>query len=121
MAGWLYLAGAIAAEIVATTLLAQSVGFTRMSIGALSLLGYVLAFYLMARALRTVPLSVAYALWSGLGTAVVATIGVVFLGETVTAAKIVGILAVVAGVVVLEASGDEPRRGRGTDAAGAPR
>ncbi|KAE8764934.1 DMT family transporter [Georgenia thermotolerans] len=109
MAGWLSLAGAIVAEILATTLLARSDGFARAGIGVLALAGYALAFYLLTRALRTVSLSVAYALWSGIGTAVVATIGVLFLGETLTPTKVLGLLAVVVGVVILELSGREPR------------
>lgn len=108
MAGWLSLAGAITAEILATTLLARSDGFTRTGIGTLALAGYALAFYLLTRALRTVSLSVAYALWSGIGTAVIATIGVLFLGETLTPTKVLGLLAVVGGVVILELSGKEP-------------
>ncbi|GAA1635853.1 DMT family transporter [Georgenia ruanii] len=109
MAGWWSLAGAIAAEIVATTLLDRSEGFGRPVVGMLALAGYALAFSLLTRALRTVSLSVAYALWSGIGTAVVASMGVLFLGETLTPTKVLGLLAVVVGVVVLELSGKEPR------------
>lgn len=107
-AGWVSLAGAIAVEIVATTLLDRSDGFTRPGPGIGALAGYAVAFYLLTRALRTVPLSVAYALWSALGTAVIAAVGVVFLGEALTVTKVLGLLAIVVGVVVLELSGGSP-------------
>lgn len=114
-AGWASLAGAIAVEILATTLLDRSAGFTRPVPGVAALVGYAVAFYLLTRALRTVLLSVAYALWSALGTAVVATIGVVFLGEALTVTKAVGLVAIVVGVVILELSGGEPRPAAATE------
>ena len=59
----------------------------------------------MAQALKTIPVSVAYAVWSGAGTAVVAAIGMVFLGEPVSLMKVGGVALIVAGVVVLNAGG----------------
>jgi small multidrug resistance pump len=102
---WLLLAIAIASEIVATTSLKQSEGFTKPLWSVVVVVGYGLSFFLMAQALKTIPVSVAYAVWSGAGTAVVAAIGMVFLGEPVSLMKVGGVALIVAGVVVLNAGG----------------
>ena len=102
---WLLLAIAIASEIVATTSLKQSEGFTKPLWSVVVVVGYGLSFFLMAQALKTIPVSVAYAVWSGAGTAVVAAIGMVFLGEPVSLMKVAGVALIVAGVVVLNAGG----------------
>ncbi|WEV28456.1 multidrug efflux SMR transporter [Streptomyces sp. 71268] len=102
---YLTLAGAISAEIVATIAMKYSDGFSKLwpSLGTLA--GYVVAFSLLAYTLKTMPVGTAYAIWSGAGTAVVALIGIVFLGEAATAARIGGVLLVIAGVVVLNLGG----------------
>jgi len=102
---WLLLAIAIASEIVATTSLKQSEGFSKPLWSVVVVVGYGLSFFLMAQALKTIPVSVAYAVWSGAGTAVVAAIGMVFLGEPVSLMKVGGVALIVAGVVVLNAGG----------------
>lgn len=99
------LAAAIAAEILGTTAMKYSDGFSRLwpSLGAI--VGYVVAFALLAQTLKSMSVGTAYAIWSGAGTAVIAAIGMVFIGETVSAAKIGGILLVIAGVVLLNLGG----------------
>lgn len=99
------LTGAILAEIMGTTAMKYSDGFTRLwpSLGTAA--GYVVAFALLAQTLKTMSVGTAYAIWSGVGTAAVAAIGMIFIGEAVTAAKILGLLLVVAGVVVLNLGG----------------
>ena len=102
---WLFLIGAIACEVVATSLLKSTAGFTRLWPTVACLAGYAGAFYALTLSLRELQVGTAYAMWSGIGTAAIATIGVVFLHEPLTVAKVVGIVLVVAGVVVLNLGG----------------
>ncbi len=96
------LLGAIAAEILATSSLKASRGLTRLVPSVVVVLGYCTAFFLLGKSLRTIPIGTAYAIWSGLGTAAVAGIGVVFFGESLNLAQIAGIALIVAGVVLLQ-------------------
>lgn len=102
---YVYLLMAIAFEVVATSLLKLSDGFTRLWPTVGSLTGYVVAFVLLAVVVRHVPVGVAYAMWAGLGTAAIVAVGVVFLNESLTFAKIVGIVLVIGGVVTLNLGG----------------
>lgn len=99
------LSGAILAEILATTSMKYSDGFTRLWPSVGTTVGYLIAFMLLALTLKTVSMGTAYAIWAGAGTAVIAAIGMVFFGEAVTAAKVIGVLLVIAGVVVLNLGG----------------
>ncbi|WNE95892.1 multidrug efflux SMR transporter [Streptomyces luomodiensis] len=103
--GYLTLSGAILAEILATTSMKYSEGFSRLWPSLATAAGYLVSFVLLAQTLKTISVSTAYAIWSGVGTAVIAAIGMLFLGETMTAAKVIGVLLVIAGVVVLNSSG----------------
>ncbi|MER5492769.1 DMT family transporter [Streptomyces sp. LE64] len=103
--GFVFLAGAIAFEVLATTSMKYSEGFTRLWPSVLTAGGYLVAFALLAQCLKTMSVSTAYAVWSGVGTAAIAAIGMAFLGETLTAAKIGGIALVIAGVVLLNLGG----------------
>ncbi|MFJ9411890.1 DMT family transporter [Streptomyces sp. NPDC101393] len=99
------LAGAIASEILATTAMKYSDGFSRLWPSLGTAVGYLIAFALLARTLRTMSIGAAYAIWSGAGTAVIAAIGMVFLGESASALKMLGLLLVIAGVAVLNLGG----------------
>jgi small multidrug resistance pump len=103
--GYALLAGAIAAEVAATTAMKYSDGFSRLVPSVLTALGYLVSFALLAQTLRTVSVGTAYAIWSGVGTAAIATIGVVFLGEGMTVLKAAGIALIIVGVVVLNLGG----------------
>jgi small multidrug resistance pump len=103
--GYLFLAGAIAFEVVATTSMKYSEGFTRLWPSVVTATGYLVAFALLAQCLKTLSVGSAYAIWSGVGTAVIAAIGMAFLGEALTAAKVAGIALVIAGVVLLNVGG----------------
>jgi small multidrug resistance pump len=100
----LQLAGAIAAEIVGTTALRASQGFTRLVPSLIVLAAYPLSFFLLSKVLERMSLAVAYAVWSAVGTAVIALIGAVAYGEPLTAAKIFFLAVVVVGVVGLQLS-----------------
>jgi small multidrug resistance pump len=92
---------AIASEVVATTSLKFSEGFSRPLPSLIVVVGYGLSFYLMSLSLRSIPLGSAYAIWSGLGTAATATIGVLIWKESLDLPRIVGIGLIILGVVVL--------------------
>ncbi|MGD3104813.1 DMT family transporter [Streptomyces sp. YGL11-2] len=102
---YLTLAGAILSEILATTAMKYSHGFTRLWPSVGTTLGYLVAFALLARTLKSMSVGTTYAIWSGAGTAVIAAIGMVFLGESTSWLKILGVLLVIAGVVVLNLDG----------------
>ncbi|MCT9080514.1 DMT family transporter [Streptomyces fulvoviolaceus] len=103
--GYVLLAGAIAAEVAATTAMKYSDGFSRLWPSLVTVLGYVIAFALLAQTLKSVSVGTAYAIWAGVGTAVIAAIGMVFLGEGMNAAKVAGIALIIGGVVVLNVGG----------------
>jgi small multidrug resistance pump len=98
---WLYLALAILAEVTATTALKAADGFTRLAPSLVAVGGYSIAFWLLSLTLRTVPIGVAYAIWSGAGIALIALIGWYAYGQRLDAAAIVGLALIVAGIVVL--------------------
>jgi len=99
------LAIAIATEVAATVSLRYSDGFTKPLPSALTVLGYVLSFYLLALVLRDISVSTTYAIWAGAGTAAVAVIGMAVLGEPATVIKLASIGLIIAGVVGLNISG----------------
>ncbi|MEU1485510.1 multidrug efflux SMR transporter [Streptomyces sp. NPDC005752] len=103
--GYGLLAAAIAAEVAGTTAMKYSEGFTRLWPSVVSVVGYVLAFALLAQTLKTLSIGTAYAIWAGAGTAAVAAIGMLWMGEPTGLAKLAGIALVIAGVVVLNLGG----------------
>lgn len=102
---WAYLALAIAFEIVGTTMLKLSDGFTRLAPTAAILPAYGISFTFLALAVRDIPLGVAYAIWSGVGTAAIAAIGMAWFREPLTAAKVVFVAVIIVGVVGLHLAG----------------
>jgi small multidrug resistance pump len=105
---WLLLAIAIGAELGATTALKFSDGFTKLGPSLVVAVGYALAFYLLSIVLRTQEVGIVYAIWSGAGLAIIALIGVVFLGESVSIAKVAGLFAILVGVLLLNLAGKAP-------------
>jgi len=99
------LLAAIGIEVASTALLPRAAGFTDPTWSALVLTGYGASIWLLALVVRTVPVSIAYAVWAGLGTAIVAVIGVAFLGESIGWAKAFSLGLIVAGVVGLNLAG----------------
>ncbi|MFC5993872.1 DMT family transporter [Pseudonocardia hispaniensis] len=103
---WVFLAGAIASEVCATISLRLSEGFTKLVPSIIVVVGYVLAFFLLAQVLKLgLAVGVAYAIWAAAGVTLVALIGATFLGERLTWMQVGGLVAVVVGVVLLEAGG----------------
>ncbi|GAB3737585.1 DMT family transporter [Nocardiopsis nanhaiensis] len=103
---WIWLILAIALEVFATTSLKFSEGFTKLLPSIFVVVGYASAFFMLSQALtRGMPLGVAYGVWAAAGVALVAVIGSVFLGETLTWVQVGGIAMVIAGVMALEMGG----------------
>lgn len=103
---WVWLVGAILLEVFATTSLKFSEGFTKLLPSVLVVGGYAGAFYLLSQALsRGMPLGVAYGVWAAAGIALLAVIGALFLGESLTWVQVGGIALVIAGVMALEMGG----------------
>lgn len=99
---FIYLVLAVVAEVVATSALKASLGFTRLWPSLLVVVGYGVAFYLLGLALRTLPVGVAYAIWAGLGIVLVTLVGMVVFGERPDLPGVLGIVLIVTGVVVLQ-------------------
>ena len=102
---WLYLVLAILTEVAGTTSMKLAEGFTRTVPSLFVVFFYGLSIVLLTLALRTMDVSVAYAVWSGLGVAIIACIGIFFLGEGATVVKLVSLGLIVAGVVGLNLGG----------------
>lgn len=102
---WVFLSCAIVVEVLATTFLGWTQEFTKPWPTAAVLTGYGIAFYLLSKSLKDLEVGVAYAIWAGLGTALVAIIGILFSGETLTVVKATGILLVIVGAVLLNLHG----------------
>jgi small multidrug resistance pump len=102
MAHWLYLGLAIVFEVFGTTMLKVAAGVPRWAPAAGVAVGYGAAFVCLGRALRVVPVGVAYAIWSGVGTALVALVGWAAFGQRLTLAGGAGIALIVLGVVVVQ-------------------
>ncbi|GMU47235.1 MAG: QacE family quaternary ammonium compound efflux SMR transporter [Porticoccaceae bacterium] len=99
---WWYLAGAILAEVLATSALKAAEGFTRPLPSLVVVLGYGIAFYLLSLTLKVVPVGVAYAIWSGVGTGLVALLGWLLFGQVLNLTVLFGLALIVAGVVVIQ-------------------
>ncbi|APX94472.1 QacE family quaternary ammonium compound efflux SMR transporter [Halomonas sp. 1513] len=99
---YVYLAVAILAEVVATSALKATEGFTRLWPSLLVVAGYGVAFYMLSLVLRTIPVGIAYAIWAGLGIVLVALVGLVVYGQRPDLPAVVGIGLIVAGVVIIQ-------------------
>jgi multidrug transporter EmrE-like cation transporter len=99
--GWLYLAIAIVAEVIATSALKASEGFSRLGPSAVVIVGYSVAFYFLSLTLREIPVGIAYAVWSGVGIVLISLIAWVLHGQALDAAAWAGIGLILAGVLVL--------------------
>lgn len=101
MIHWLYLTIAIVAEVVGTSFLRASEGFTKLVPSVLVVIGYGLAFFFLSLTLKDIPVGIAYAIWSGAGVTLIAAIGWIFFGQKLDAPAILGMGLIVAGVIVL--------------------
>ena len=104
MPAYLYLLIAIVAEVVGTSALKASEGFTRLGPTAIVVVGYGLAFWLLSLTLRTIPVGIAYATWSGLGIVLIAAVGWLFYGQRLDAPALIGMALIVVGVLLMNLS-----------------
>jgi len=98
---YLYLITAIVFEVIGTAALQASEQFTRPKPLILTAIGYAVAFYFLSLVLRTMPVGIAYALWSGLGVVLITLVGLVWFGQRLDMAAIVGLALIIAGVAVI--------------------
>lgn len=98
---WWILAIAIIAEVIATSALKVSEGFTRLIPSLVVVVGYAIAFYGLALTLKTIPVGVAYAIWSGMGIVLVTLIGWFLFDQKLDPAAIIGMVLIITGVVVM--------------------
>jgi small multidrug resistance pump len=98
---YLYLTIAIVAEVIATSSLKASEGFTRLGPSLFVVAGYSVAFYSLSLCLRTMSIGVAYAIWCGVGIVLIALIGWLVLGQKLDIPALAGMSLIIAGVVVI--------------------
>ena len=98
---WIFLGLAIISEVIATTSLKSTEGFTKLVPSIIVVVGYTAAFYFVSLTLDTLPVGIVYAIWSGVGIALVAIISVIVLDQKLDAGAVVGMGLIIAGVVVM--------------------
>ncbi|RFO95428.1 QacE family quaternary ammonium compound efflux SMR transporter [Rhodoferax lacus] len=98
---WVYLSVAIVLEVVATSALKASDGFTRLLPSVVVVVGYAAAFYTLSITLRTMPVGVVYAVWSGVGVVLITLVGWLLFNQKLDAPAFLGIALISAGVIVL--------------------
>jgi small multidrug resistance pump len=99
---WLYLILAIILEVAGTTSMKLSAGFSKLLPSLLMWVFYGCSFFFLTLSLKKLEVSMAYAVWSGLGTVLIAAIGILYFSESISTLKVVGIAAIIGGVVALK-------------------
>lgn len=100
---YVYLAISIVAEVIATSALKASDGFSKLWPSVIVVIGYGIAFHFLALTLKTIPVGVAYAIWAGAGVTIVAIVGWLLFGQKLDAPAIIGMAMIVGGVVIMQA------------------
>ena len=101
MKNWLILFIAIVAEVIATSALKSSEGFTKPIASIVVVLGYMIAFYCLSLTLKTIPVGIAYAVWSGVGIVLITTVAWIVFDQKLDVWGIVGTALIMSGVLVL--------------------
>lgn len=99
--GYWYLAIAIIAEVIATSALKASGEFTKIIPSIIVVTGYGVAFYFLALVLKTIPVGIAYAIWSGMGIVLIAIVGSIFFKQIPDVPALIGMALIITGVVVI--------------------
>jgi small multidrug resistance pump len=103
---YVYLLVAIVSEVIGTTALKASEGFTRLGPSLVTAASYALAFYFLSLTLAAIPVGVAYAVWSGVGIVLIALIGVLWFGQALDAPALIGLGLIIAGVLTINLFSD---------------
>ena len=106
MNGAVYLLIAIVGEVIATSFLRASAGFTQIGPSIIVVLGYCVTFYFFSLALQTIPVGVGYAIWSGVGIVLISLAAFLMYGQTLAVPAIIGIAMILAGVLVINLFSD---------------
>lgn len=101
MKQWIFLSVAIVSEVIATSALKATGEFTRLLPSVIVVIGYLSSFYFLTLTLRTIPIGIAYAIWSGVGVSLITLVGWVVYKQMLDIPAYIGIALIVAGVVVL--------------------
>jgi small multidrug resistance pump len=102
MSAWVALAIAILSEVIATSFLKASDGFSKLWPSVIVIVGYASAFYFMSISLKSIPVGVTYAIWSGTGIVLIALVGWLVLGQKLDWPALLGMSLIVAGVLVIQ-------------------
>ena len=105
MQSWLWLTAAIVAEVIATSCLKPSMGFTKLVPSIVVVVGYVFAFYFLSLTLKTIPVGVAYAVWAGVGIVLIASVGWLVFGQKLNMPTLLGMGLIIAGVMLINLYG----------------
>ncbi|MEM6724621.1 MAG: multidrug efflux SMR transporter [Bacteroidota bacterium] len=103
---WIFLITAIIAEVIATTALKYSEGFTKLMPSIIVALGYSIAFYFLSLTLKSMSVGIAYAIWSGLGTVFIVIAALLFFNQKLDLPAIIGLVLIIAGVIVINVYSD---------------
>lgn len=101
MKNWAFLFLAIVSETIATSTLKSSEGFSRLWPSVITVVGYVVAFYFLSLTLRTIPVGIAYAIWSGVGVVLITLVGWFIFGQKLDAPALIGMGLIVCGVLMM--------------------
>lgn len=101
MNAYLLLLGAIICEVIATSSLKLSNGFTNLVFSIITIIGYSASFYILSLALKTIPVGIAYAIWSGIGIIIISLIAWIFLNQSLDLAALIGMGFIIFGVVII--------------------
>ena len=101
MNAYLLLLGAIICEVIATSSLKLSNGFTNLFFSIITIIGYGASFYILSLALKTIPVGIAYAIWSGIGIIIISLIAWIFLKQSLDLAALIGMGFIIFGVVII--------------------
>jgi small multidrug resistance pump len=103
---WIYLLAAILLEVAGTASMKFSNGLTKIVPSLLMIPFYAASFTFLALSLKTIDVSIAYAIWSGMGMILITVIGMFYFGESMSGLKLFAILLILIGVVILNVTGD---------------
>ena len=98
---YLFLATAIVAEVIATSALKTSNGFTRLWPSVITAIGYGVSFYFLSQTLKVIPMGIVYAIWSGVGIVLISAVGWLWMGQSLDKPALLGLGLIIAGVIVI--------------------